>query len=80
MKERVTTLKNNNCERRISGTLGKTRQHLRVHQTHPDIGPFHKEMWWFGCSFDDGYLYRPEQPGEGFSFTLADKMSEIDLY
>ncbi|MBS4026108.1 MAG: hypothetical protein KGZ96_10605 [Clostridia bacterium] len=69
-----------NCERRISNTWGKERQSMRIHQMHPEIAPFHKELWWYGFSFDDGYLYRPEQPKQEHSFSLMDKNSELDIH
>ena len=69
-----------NCDRRISGAFGKPRKNLRLHQTHPEIASFHKELWWYGFSMDDGYLYRPEKNQEPPSYSLMDKKSELDLH
>lgn len=71
---------NNNCERRITNTCGKERQSMRIHQTHPEIAPFHKELWWYGFSFDDGYLYKPEYQKIIPGFSLLDKNSELDIH
>lgn len=68
-----------NCERRVSEVWKSKRNNLRMHQTNMGSSPSHGDIWWYGISFDDGYLYMPEKTNRAASFSIMDKNSEIDL-
>ncbi|MGF7184362.1 hypothetical protein GGQ84_000445 [Desulfitispora alkaliphila] len=69
-----------NCERRVSGVLNRGQRSMRMHKTNAEGSSSHRDIWWYGTSFDDGYLYRSEPHNQGVApFSIIDKNSEIDL-